>query len=511
LQQEPPVKTVKAVSHRAAVWNSGARSLGFAVWLGLLVSSCAESGASQFVRSDGSPQVLTHVRVIDGTGAPAKDDQTVVIQQGRIAEVTDGAHKPIPQGESVVDLRGRTVMPGLVGMHEHLFYQAAQGTSSDVSRFPAQSAFAKLYLASGVTTIRTAGTIDFDGDLRLKQRIDNGREPGPTIHLTSPYLDARGARPDVEGVARDVASWAEQGATSIKAASTLRSAELRAAVRAAHERGLRITGHLCAVGFREAAAMGIDNVEHGLAVDTEFYSAKQTDVCPDWAASVSELTRMEIRSAEVSATIAELVNHGVAVTSTLAVLETFTARESALDPRTPTVLSSGLRDQYEARRALQMSRKNASARMWSEMLRKEMEFERAFVKAGGLLLAGVDPTGWGGVVAGFGDQRELELLVEAGFTPEEAIKIATANGARFLRERDHVGKVGVGQRADLVVVRGNPSVNISDVRNVEWVIKDGIAYDPTALIEATAGAVGAFDLRGLWSWPVNLLSGARSR
>ena len=482
----------------------GIRSLAFAIGLAGLSASCSGPGLSQFVRADGSPQVMTHVRVIDGTGAPGKDDQTIVVQQGRITAIGDARQVQIPKGALVVDLNGRTIIPGLVGMHEHLFYQQ-QAPSSGVQVFPAQSAFAKLYLASGVTTIRTAGTIDFAADLRLKQRIERGEEPGPTVHLTSPYLEARGTDPDGDSVARDVASWADAGATSFKAATTLRAAELRAAIQAAHERGLRITGHLCAVGFREAAALGIDNLEHGLAVDTEFYSRKQSDVCPAWEASVSELTRMNIRSAEVSGTIAALVNHGVAVTSTLSVLESFTARDSTFDPRTPTVLSPRLREQYESLRSLRMGPENQSATMWSVMLRREMEFERAFVAAGGVLLAGVDPTGWGGVVAGFGDQRQLELLVEAGFTPEQAIRIGTANGAGFLRD-ETIGTLAVGRRADLVVLRGNPSVNISDVRRVEWVMKNGTAYDPDALIGATAGAVGAWDVTRFLRWPLNLLS-----
>src|SRR4029453_8800358 len=96
------------------------------------------------------------------------------------------------------------------------------------------------------------------------------------------------------------------------------------------------------------------------------------------------------------------------------------------------------------------------------LLRKAMEFELAFVKAGGLLIAGLDPTGNGGIVAGFGDLREVELLVEAGFTPLEAIKIATFNGAKFLGEDARVGPSAGGKQADLMVVKGNPAVNINE-------------------------------------------------
>jgi hypothetical protein len=139
------------------------------------------------------------------------------------------------------------------------------------------------------------------------------------------------------------------------------------------------------------------------------------------------------------------------------------------------------------------------------MLTKEMQFERAFVAAGGRLMAGVDPTGWGGVVAGFGDQREVELLVEAGFSPEMAIRIATLNAADFLNEGDRIGMIAPGYQADLVLVRGNPSRQISDIRNVEVVFKDGVGYSPTALIAATEGAVGAYDPRQIFRWPYNVL------
>ena len=124
------------------------------------------------------------------------------------------------------------------------------------------------------------------------------------------------------------------------------------------------------------------------------------------------------------------------------------------------------------------------------MFPKEMQFERAFVKAGGLLLAGLDPTGIGGIVAGFGDQREVELLVEAGFTPVEAIKIATLNGAQFEGEADHIGSLANGKQADIVIVRGDPSTNIEDIEKVDVVFKDGVGYDSAKLIESAKGQVG---------------------
>jgi hypothetical protein len=123
-------------------------------------------------------------------------------------------------------------------------------------------------------------------------------------------------------------------------------------------------------------------------------------------------------------------------------------------------------------------------------LKKEMHLEYAFVQAGGTLLAGPDPTGLGGTLPGFGDQREIELLVEAGFTPVEAIHIATENGARFLKEDQRIGTLATGKLADLVIVRGDPSSTISDIENVEIVFKDGVAYDSARLINSVRGLVG---------------------
>jgi len=468
-----------------------------------IASGCGRNRVDQFVRLPARPIALTHVRVIDGTGRPSNDDQTIVIRDGRIRSVGPSSTAVVPPDAQVVALVGRTVMPGLVGMHEHLFYQIER-PPSDTLVVAAQAAFAKLYLAAGVTTIRTAGTIDFAGDLHIKRRVDEGVEPGPTIHVTGPYLNGIGDEPNAAAIRRQVIEAADRGATSFKAYTTLRSAELRAAIEAAHERGLTVTGHLCAVGFLEAAALGIDNVEHGIVFDTELYSRKQRDQCPNQSDAFGEILGMEITDAAVQRTIADLVRHGVAVTSTLAVIESYTGRQAALDPRVPDVLSPRLQVAYHAAQSAWADPNGGWPRAWAGILKKEMQFERAFVRAGGRLMAGVDPTGWGGVVAGFGDQRELELLVEAGLSPELAINVATANGAAFLGQRD-IGTIAAGNRADLAIVRGDPSVHIADVRNVEIVFKDGVGYDSAALVAATAGSITDYDVTRLLRWPWNVM------
>jgi hypothetical protein len=127
---------------------------------------------------------------------------------------------------------------------------------------------------------------------------------------------------------------------------------------------------------------------------------------------------------------------------------------------------------------------------YAPLYKKGLEFEFAFVKAGGLLLTGPDPTGNGGVLPGFGDQRGVELLVEAGFTPVQAIQIAILNGATYLGQQDHIGSIAPGKQADLVLIKGDPSKKIEEIENVETVFKDGVGYDSQKLIESVRGQVG---------------------
>jgi len=268
--------------------------------------------------------------------------------------------------------------------------------------------------------------------------------------------------------------------------------ELRAAVDEAHKRGLKVTGHLCSIGYREAAEIGIDNLEHGLLPDSEFVANKQPDKCPGAAVNAS-LRQLDINGEAVKETIRTLVAKNVALTSTLPVFEAgapltqsgIGAASAVLNPRMLNVMNTDARVRYLTARS-----RVAADSPTPVLIRKSMDFERAFVAAGGLLLAGLDPTGNGGVVAGFGDLREVELLVEAGFTPLEAIKIATFNGAKFLGGHANIETLAVGKQADLMVVKGNPAANINDIEKVEIVFKDGVGYDSEKLILSVQGLVG---------------------
>jgi imidazolonepropionase-like amidohydrolase len=451
-----------------------------------------------FVKIDSPVVALTHVRVIDGTGSAVREDQTVILSDRKIQSVSDAGSATLSKDAQVLDLHGYTVIPGLVGMHDHMFYPVSPGSFGEMSY-----SFPRLYLAGGVTTIRTTGSLEPYTDLEIHKAIEGGKMPGPKMHVTGPYLEGAGSwalqlhqLAGPEDAARTVNYWLDEGVDNFKAYMFITHDELGAAIAAAHKRGAKVTGHLCTIGFREAAALGIDDLEHGLMVDSEFIPGRKPGECKDEEDPVL-MAKLELNSGPVHEMILDLIQRHVAMTSTLPVFEmgSFAGRPTlqtrVLESLSPDAQKLLLERMVRATDAAAIRKRyGTDVSPWPAAFKKEEEFEHAFSKAGGLLLAGLDPTGMGGVLAGFGDQREVELLVEAGFTPIEAIHIATYNGAQYLGELDHIGTIAAGKQADLVVIKGDPSKNIQEIENVETVFKDGIGYDSAKLIESVRGTVG---------------------
>jgi len=455
-----------------------------------------------FVSVNASVVVLHHVRVIDGTGAAPKEDQTVVIANGNIESIGPDASAHAPAGAQILDRAGYSVIPGLIGMHDHLYYTDSasvqigeHGDLAEPGLFVAEIPYTapRLYLASGVTTMRTTGSVEPYTDLKLKQRIDAGLMPGPAIDASAPYLEGPhtifAQMHELTGpddAKKLVDYWAGEGMTSFKAYMNITRDELGAAIREAHALKLKLTGHLCSVTWPEAIALGIDDLEHGpVFSDTEFIEEKKPDQCPAGGGRGTTWASLAMDGPQVKSLIDNLVSHHVAVTSTLPVFEASVPLRPRLQSRVLHAMSAESAQSYLIERARAQAGSPVAA-----LLRKEMDFEVAFVRAGGLLLAGPDPTGNGGVLPGFGDQREVELLVEAGFTPLEAIHIATENGAVYLGRQDRIGTLAPGKQADLVLIKGDPSKNIDDIEKIETVFKAGIGYDSEKLVDSVRGQVG---------------------
>jgi len=329
--------------------------------------------------------------------------------------------------------------------------------------------------------------------MELKRRIDAGEMPGPKLHLTAPYIECPPsaiaqlhAVAGPEDAVRLVNYWADEGFTSFKLYMHVRRDVAAAAIAAAHRRGLQVTGHIGALTYREAAELGIDNLEHGFSAATDFVRGKKADELPVPAMAQASLDALKVDAPEVDSLIQLLVARHVALTSTLAVIEGFVAGRPILSARELECLSAPAREKYLENWA----RANEHNASMAPRFRKMMALEKRFYDAGGLLVAGTDPTGWGNAVAGHGSLREVELLVEAGLTPAQAIQVATLNGAKLLGIDREAGTLEAGKAADLVVLAGDPLQSIGDIRKVVTVFKDGVGYDSARLLDSVRGCVG---------------------
>ncbi len=427
--------------------------------------------------------VVRDVTLIDGTGAPGRTGVSVEVREGRIARIGTAASIGTPGGAEIIDGAGQTMLPGLVMLHEHLFYPSGEAryNTNEIS-------FPPLYLAGGVTTMRTGGSVDTYTDLRVAQHVEEGRVPGPHMDVTGPYLEGFGgfvrAMPQLrtpEQARQHVDFWIDQGVTSFKAYNLISREVLGAAIERAHERGVKVTGHLCSITYREAADLGIDNLEHGFFAATDWVEGKEPDRCPRGATQT--YLDLDLDSPAFTDVVAHLVDRGVALTSTLTVVE----RRADGRPPPPEGAQAAMLPQLNARVMAGLGRGGATA---AELLTRYMEMEKAFYDAGGLLVVGTDPTGGGDVVPGYANQRALQLLVEMGLTVEQAVEVATLNGARYLDRADEIGSVEVGKRADFVLLGGDPRSDVESFRAMTTVFKDGVGYDSAALFESVKGWVG---------------------
>ena len=446
------------------------------------------SAVKQFVSINTDTVALIHATIIDGTGAPAKNDQAIIIIKGRISKTGNAKNITIPASAKILDCTGKTIIPGMVMMHEHLFYGESLppyylGVEMPIS-------FPRLYLAGGATTIRTAGSVEGQTDLNIKKAIDKGQMPGPDIDVTAPYIEREFLPiPEVqfikssEEAAEEVNYWIARGCTSFKVYMDITKDDLKAVVSLAHQHNLKVTGHLCSLTYREAAELGIDNLEHGFIPSSDFVTGKKENVCAFGSVTPS-LKNLDVNSQAMKDLMKFLIEKKVTITSTLPVLEPNTGREM-IPGGGDAALAHQIKEAVEKNYNVAGNDSSDAA-----LFKKEMTWEKQFVEMGGKLMAGVDPTGAGRTIPGYADRHVLELLVEAGFSLPMAVKICSLNAAEYLGRDKDIGSIEEGKRADLVLIDGDIQKDIHAVRNTEIVFRNGIGYDSKKLFESVKGMVG---------------------
>src|SRR5664279_2410427 len=281
------------------------------------------SSVRQFITDSAKIIALVDAKIIDGTGGPSKANQTVIIMNGHIAQTGKVKDVVIPKGASVINCTGKTIIPGMVMLHEHLYYTMLMGGYFNVAEMP--YSFPRMYLAGGATTIRTGGSIETQTDLNIKQMITEGKLPGPDMDVTAPYIERKAWDIPSVNIIRDSAEaaatvnfWADKGCTSFKMYVHAKKEDLIAVVREAHKRNLKVTGHIGTITYREAAELGIDDLEHGFFVSSDFDKDKKENEYDEEKASRT-FADLPVNSAEMKSLIEFLISKHVAVTSTLPV------------------------------------------------------------------------------------------------------------------------------------------------------------------------------------------------
>lgn len=443
-----------------------------------------------FIEIQDSIIAITNVTLIDGTGGVIKENYDIMFINNRITSIAKSGELKIQKNAKIIDGTGKTVIPGFIMMHEHLFH--AKPFNGNYKAVHMTNTFPKMYLAGGVTTMRTAGSIEANTDLNLKNLIDQGRALGPTIDVSTPHVERMGFIPQVQSLYGDedieawLNYWFNKGITSVKVYNHITKEDLKKIIEVAHKRNIKVTGHLCSITYREAAELGIDNLEHGFIASTDFVSDKKENKCVNGVPSLLELDE---NNPELLDLMKFLIERKVTLTYTPNVFEPFTGRE-VIPGGGKVSLAPYLLEQMQTIYDQANNSKRDSLGLIG--FKKEMKRILKFHSMGGKITVGTDPTGSGKTIAGYSNQRLIELLIETGFSIEEAIKLSTLNGAEYLGIEQETGTIEVGKRADLILINGNLSKDVSAIRNMEIVFKNGIGFNSKKIFDSVKGKVGLY-------------------
>lgn len=431
----------------------------------------------EYVKYHSKIIALTNVNFFDGNGNKAKENQTVIIVDGYFHSIGKSSEINIPKDAKSINLKGKTIIPGIVGVHNHLHIPHFPFTGIKAS---------KLYLASGVTTIQTCGSASPEKEIILSEKIKKGQVIGPDILTSGPYFTGKGGNQNMiiprnsEHIRDTIQYWTKKGVKWFKVYRNTKPNDLKTIIKEAHNQNAKVTGHLCSITFEQATKLGIDGIEHGFNSMSDFREDKTYGECNG---SWEYLKTLDIESKKVKQLQQLMIDNNVFMTSTLAIYESSMPDRAFADERSLKIMSPFLISQYQERRK-NFDNLEKGYNTKEKTLKKRMYFEYQFYKMGGNLAAGVDAGRH--VLPGFGDQRNFELLKESGFTTEEVIKIMTSNGAKVLSDSE-IGSIEIGKKANFAVIKGEIKDNI---RNIEIVFKDGYGYDPNLILKELNGKFG---------------------
>ncbi len=413
--------------------------------------------------------LLQNSRIIDVEKGIVLEGYSILIKNGKIARIEKTGKLHVHDSITAIDMTGKTLLPGLVMLHEHMNYFSGQAVWD---HHPVS--FPKLFLAAGVTTLRTAGAENPMYDLNLKRRIDVGNAVGPRMFVTGPMFNDTSAGflgdfiiSNYQEARKATAFWADMGCTSFKVYSDISREALRGVIEEAHARGLMVTGHLGKMSCTEAVSLGIDNIEHGFvscsselqfAFDS-FWTIHQDDK------KVQDLIDLLVQK-KVVLTVTPFSDSDFGDTTKLEYLS------------------------LDEKERIKGFIKNKPPFVPKEANDRQLRpLEKMYVKKGGQLVLGADAADFG-IIPGFQNHNVLISMVKGGWSPLQVLKMATIDGARFLRMDKELGSIEVGKIADLIVVSGKPDKVIEDIKNVETVFHNGIGYNSKVLRDRVKGLVG---------------------
>jgi imidazolonepropionase-like amidohydrolase len=428
--------------------------------------------AAKLARHPKGPLVIQHSRLFDPESGKLLPETTVVVAGNRIQAVGHDGEVATPEGAEVIDAKGKALLPGLWDMHTHL------GDDDGL-----------LNMAAGVTTVRDMAN-DIDKLRDLKRRWENGDAVGPRV-LMAGFMDGPGpfAGPTkvLVSTEKDALDWvdryASMGYVQIKLYSSLDPKLVPAIVKRAHEKGLRVSGHIPnGMIAEEAVRAGFDEIQHVNFLELNFLDRGIDTRTPARFTEVGEhAAELDLNSDKVKSFIALLKEHGTVLDVTLATFEAlYMAPASAVGPTYAGVVDRFPPTVQRGFVGGGLTAPPGHEQRYHDSFRAMENLVLALHNAGVTVVAGTD------ALCGFALHRELELYVDAGFSPADALRAATLVPARVMKRDQDLGSVAPGKLADLILVDGDPTSRISDIRRVVLTVKDGVVYDPAALYQALA-------------------------